>query len=458
MSDDAIEKVAQGEDILSFVLSEAKKLGATDADALYVTSDDYSISVRKGDVEKVHRSMSRGMGIRVFRGQSQAIVSTSDLNRDSLSDLVREAVRLAGETAPDAHSGLPDPEDLEFRRPFPDLLLEDDGRDAPSAKLRLDLALSCEKAALSYDSRISSSEGAEFQSSRMTRQMGNTRGFLGGTSRTNYALSVTSIAKEGDSMERDYWYDQRPFFRDLDSPGAIGAESSRRAISRLNPKRPKTGNARILFDPENARSLIGHLLSAISGHALYRDATYLKGREGSKVASSLLTLTEDPFLPGGFGSRPFDGEGVRVAKKEILSGGILNGFLFDSYSARKTGHKTTGNAVRSLGDAPVVGTSNVIVTPGTEGRSGLLTQMGDGIMVTELIGFGVNTVTGDYSRGAFGYEVRGGEILGPLSEFTIAGTLDALFSGIMGIGSDVSSRSSIVCPSILVDGLRVSGI
>ena len=171
-----------------------------------------------------------------------------------------------------------------------------------------------------------------------------------------------------------------------------------------------------------------------------------------------MTLTEDPFLPGGFGSRPFDGEGVRVAKKEILSGGILNGFLFDSYSARKTGHKTTGNAVRSLGDAPVVGTSNVIVTPGTEDRSGLLKQMGDGIMVTELIGFGVNTVTGDYSRGAFGYEVRGGEILGPLSEFTIAGTLDSLFSGIMGIGSDVSRRSSIVCPSILVDGLRVSGI
>jgi len=458
MSDDAVDKIAQGEDILSFVLSESRRLGATDADAIYVTSDDYSISVRKGDVEKVNRSMSRGMGIRVFRGESQAIVSTSDLNRNSLSDLVKEAVRLAGETAPDPHSGLPDVSDLELHRPLPDLFLEDDGRDAPSSKHRVDLALACEKAALSYDSRIISSEGAEFQSSRMTRQMGNTRGFLGGTSRTNYALSVTSIAKEEHSMERDYWYDQRPFFRDLESPEAIGTESSRRAIRRLNPKRPKTGNARILFDPENARSLIGHLLSAISGHALYRDATYLKGREATSVASGILTLTEDPFLPGGFGSRPFDGEGVRVKRKEIVSKGVLNGFLFDTYSARKTGHKTTGNAVRSLGDSPSVGTSNILVTPGSSDRSALLKQMGDGIMVTELIGFGVNTVTGDYSRGAFGYEVRGGEILGPLSEFTIAGTLDALFSGIIGIGSDVSARSSILCPSILVEGLRVSGI
>jgi PmbA protein len=259
-------------------------------------------------------------------------------------------------------------------------------------------------------------------------------------------------------MERDYWYDQRPFFRDLDSPEAIGTESSRRAIRRLHPKRPPTGNARILFDPENARSLIGHFLSAISGHSLYRDATYLKGREGTSVASGILTITEDPFLPGGFGSRPFDGEGVRVTRKEILSGGVLNGFLFDTYSARKTGHKTTGNAVRSLGDSPSVGTSNILVTPGSSDRAALLKQMGDGILVTELIGFGVNTVTGDYSRGAFGYEVRGGEIMGPLSEFTIAGTLDSLFLGIIGVGSDLSRRSSIICPSILVEGLRVSGI
>ncbi|MHB1564054.1 MAG: TldD/PmbA family protein [Leptospirillum sp.] len=457
MSDDAVEKIAQGEDLLSFVLSESKKLGATDADAIYVTSDDYSISVRKGDVEKVNRSLSRGMGIRVFRGESQAIVSTSDLNRNALSELVREAVRLAGETAPDPYAGLPDPADLELHRPLPDLLLEDDSPE-PSSRLRLEIALSCEKAALSYDSRIASSEGAEFQSSRVTRQMGNTRGFLGGTRRTNYALSVTSIAKEGDSMERDYWYDQRPFFRDLDSPEAIGTESSRRAIRRLHPKRPPTGNARILFDPENARSLIGHFLSAISGHSLYRDATYLKGREGTSVASGILTITEDPFLPGGFGSRPFDGEGVRVTRKEILSGGVLNGFLFDTYSARKTGHKTTGNAVRSLGDSPSVGTSNILVTPGSSDRAALLKQMGDGILVTELIGFGVNTVTGDYSRGAFGYDVRGGEIMGPLSEFTIAGTLDSLFLGIIGVGSDLSRRSSIICPSILVEGLRVSGI
>lgn len=456
MSDDAIRQFAEGEDLIAYVLSEATRSGATDADAIYVTSDDHSIAVRKGDVEKVHRSMSRGMGIRVFRGQSQAIVSTSDLNRQSLSELVREAVRLSGETAADPDSGLPDQPDLALGQPFPDLGIED-RETVLSAQTRMDLALSCEAAALAADRRIILSEGAEFQSGRMTRQMGNTRGFLGGAARTSYALAVTSIAREGESMERDYWYDQRPFFHELSTPESIGREASRRALSRLNPKRPPTGTSRILFDPENARSLVGHLLSAMSGHALYRDATYLKGREGSSVASDKLTLTEDPFLPGGAGSRAFDGEGVRVSRRELLSEGILNGFLFDSYSARKTGHKTTGNAVRSLGDTPGVGTANVLVTPGTMDRAALLRLMGNGILVTELIGFGVNTVTGDYSRGAFGYEVRGGEILGPISEFTIAGTLDGLFSGILAVGNDLSDRSSIITPSILVEGLRVSG-
>ena len=443
-------------DLLSYVVERAKTHGASSAEALFVSSDDLSVAVRKGEVEKVNRTRSRGVGLRVFRGKSQAVVSTSDLDRGSLDVLAREAVQLALETAPDPHNGLPGT----FKRELPDMsslgICEE---PAPhlSQEDRIRMALEAESAAFAEDPRIRNSEGAEFQSAVTRRSLVNTEGFSGSYSRTIYGLSCSVIAQDGDSMERDYWYEQSHYLAGLPKPSEVGHHAGRRALSRLHPTRPLTKTCPVLFDPEVSRSLISHLVGALSGYSLYRNATYLKDREGTVVASPLVSIREEPLCPGGFGTRPFDGEGTVSSPKILVEKGILRTYLFDAYSGRKMGRETTGNAVRSLGDVPQVGVSNVLVDPGTKTKDELIRSIGSGLYVTELIGFGVNTVTGDYSRGAFGFWIENGEIVGPVSELTIAGTLDEIFQGIVEVGSDLRIRSSISSPSLLVESMRVGG-
>ncbi|MHB8544786.1 MAG: TldD/PmbA family protein [Leptospirales bacterium] len=443
-------------DLLSYVVDRAKFHGASSAEALFISSDDLSVAVRKGEVEKVNRVRSRGMGLRVFRGKSQAVVSTSDLDRGSLDGLIKEAVQLAMETAPDPHNGLP-----AFRTAAsPDVSkLEIDEGHSPeiSQEERIRMALESEDAAFGEDPRIRNSEGAEFQTGVTSRALVNTEGFSGSYARTSYAMSCSVIAQDGDSMERDYWYEQSHHLGGLPKPSEVGRHAARRALSRLHPTRPVTKTCPVLFDAEVARSLISHLVGALSGYSLYRNSTYLKGREGTAVASPLVNIREEPLYPGGFGTRPFDGEGVVSSPKALVEKGVLQTFLFDVYSARKMGRDTTGNAVRSLGDVPQVGVSNVFVDPGTKSKDELIRSIGSGLYVTELIGFGVNTVTGDYSRGAFGYWIENGEITGPVSELTIAGTLDEIFQRIVEVGSDFRLRSSISSPSLLVESMRVGG-
>ena len=443
-------------DLLSFVVDCAKTSGATSADALLIVSDDSVVGVRKGEVEKIQRTRSRGMGLRVFRGHSQAIVSTSDMDRKALESLVRGAVAMAEETQPDPFSGLPGTGAAHvvpaaslgiLEEPFPEISQEE----------RIRLATETEKAAFSEDPRIQNSEGAEFQSTSVRSYLVNTDGFSGGSARSLYGLSCSVIAREGDSMERDYWYEQSHFFRHLPHPEEVGRHAGRRAISRLHPRRPKTTTCPVLFDAEVARTLISHMVGALSGYSLYRNATYLKDRENTRVASSGITIREDPLLPGGFGSRPFDGEGVLSRPKVLVEHGILKTYLFDAYSGRKTGRSSTGNASRSLGDAPHVGVSNILVEPGTRSKDELLHDMKRGLYVTELIGFGVNQVTGDYSRGAFGFWVEDGEIQFPVSELTIAGNLDDMFQSIVEVGNDRRIRSSISSPSLLLENMRIGG-
>jgi PmbA protein len=443
-------------DLLSFVVDRARSLGATSADALLIDSDDNVVGVRKGEVEKIQRTRSRGMGLRIFQGHSQAIVSTSDLDRSSLESLVRGAVAMAEETQPDPFSGLPGTGAGRVL-PSPSLEIFEDPAPDISQEERIRLALETEKAAFAEDPRIRNSEGAEFQSTHLRSYLVNTDGFSGGSARSLYGLSCSVIARDGDSMERDYWYEQSHFYHRLPHPEEVGRHAGRRAISRLHPRRPKTTTCPVLFDAEVARSLVSHLIGALSGYSLYRNATYLKDRENSRVASTGVTIREDPLLPGGFGSRPFDGEGVVSKPKVIVEHGLLKTYLFDAYSGRKNGRSTTGNASRSLGDAPHVGVSNILVEPGGRSKDELLHEMKRGLYVTELIGFGVNAVTGDYSRGAFGFWVEDGEIQFPVSELTIAGNLDDMFQSIVEVGNDRRIRSSIASPSILLGSMRVGG-
>jgi len=443
-----------GEEAVRYILEAARAAGATSADALYLSGVEETVGVRKGEIEKVHAAQSRGIGIRVFAGQRQSSVATSDFGTDHLKSLVERAVAMAQHTAEDPYAGLPDrilPPAID-----PDRLFPEEGH-IPSRDELIERAKTAEAAALGFDSRITNSEGAECARSRTHVVFGNSLGFLHGYRKSSYTLSCSVIATSKDQMERDYWYVSGPLWESTENSEALGLKAASRTVSRLGARRIKTGTYPVIFDPETARSLIGHFAGAVSGSALYRNATYLKGREGSPVMNPCMTLREDPFLSGAPGSRPFDGEGLPTRKKTVVDAGVLQTFLFDTYSARKLGRQSTANAVRSLGDGPGVGISNLIVEPGTLSQEALLKKAGTGLLVTELIGFGVSTVTGDYSRGAFGYWFEDGVILHPVSEITLAGTLDEIYKNVVDRGSDLEIRSSINSPSLLVEGLRIAG-
>jgi len=448
------KSLEEGEEAIRFILEAARSAGATSADALYVSGVEETVGVRKGEIEKVQAAQSRGIGIRVFAGTRQSSVATRDLSPDHLRSLVARAVAMAQHTAEDPYAGLPDrilPPAIDPAKLFPE-----ESR-IPSRDELVERALATEKAALSFDPRITNSEGAECSRSHSHIVFGNSLGFLHGYRKGSYALSCSVIATSGDQMERDYWYVTGPLWEKISDAEAIGQKAASRTVRRLGARRIKTGTYPVIFDPETARSLVGHFAGAVSGSALYRNATYLKGREGTPVMNACMTLREDPFLPGAPGSRPFDGEGLPTRKKTLVDEGVLQTFLFDTYSARKLGRQSTANAVRSLGDGPGVGISNLIVDPGTSTLDDLMKKAGKGLLVTELIGFGVSTVTGDYSRGAFGYWFEDGAILHPVSEITLAGTLDEIYKNIVDRGSDLEIRSSINSPSLLVDGLRIAG-
>ncbi len=449
-----IKDFDNGQDAVAHILESAKRAGATSADALYVWTEEENVTVRKGTLEKIQASQSQGLGIRVFVGQSQSSISTRDLSKSHIDALVERAVAMARQTAADPFAGLPD----NLEQPTIDSAdLFPEETEFPTRESLFDRARVAEDAALAFDPRVTNSEGADCARSHARIVFGNTLGFLSGYHKRSYSLSCSVIASEGDAMERDYWYVVGPLWNVTQKPESVGARSAKRAVSRLHARRIPTCSLPVLFDPETARSLIGHFTGAISGSALYRNASYLKDREGTPVMSEKMTLREDPFIPGGLGSRPFDGEGLPTKPKTIVQRGILSTYLFDSYSARKLRRHSTGNAVRSLSDGPGVGISNLIVEPGEKTPEEMMAGLTDGLLVTELIGFGVNTVTGDYSRGAFGYRIKNGQISHPVSEITLAGNLDDLYRGIVEIGSDLEIRSSINTPSLLVEGLRISG-
>jgi PmbA protein len=425
-------------------LRQARQAGATDAEATAHSSLGLSVNVRLGEVETLEYMRDRGIGVTVFMGRRKGNASSADLSRGSVDSCVRHALDIARFTQEDACSGLADPDLL--AQAFPDLdLWHPAPVDAESAIAR---ALACENAGRN-DRRISNSEGAAFDAGLGLAVYGNSNGFLGRSSGTNYGQSCILLAGKGDGMQRDYSFDSRRRLEDLEAPEDTGREAARRTVGRLGARQLKTAQMPVLFAPEVAKSLIGHLVAAVSGTALYRNASFLRDQAGERLFAEWLNLTERPHLPRGANSANFDCEGVATRERRLVEHGVLTGYVLSSYSARRLGLATTGNAG---------GVRNLLLEPGGDGAEDLFARMGDGFYVTEVMGQGINLITGDYSRGATGFRVENGEIAYPVEEVTIAGNLRDMFRNVAAAGTDIDTRGNFQCGKVLVSSMVVAGV
>jgi PmbA protein len=439
-------RIPELKSIVSDSLKLARSLGASQAEADVSLQKGLTTTVRLGEVETVEYQRDRGMGITVYFGQRKGSASTADLSLRAVAETVEKACDIARYTAEDDCSGLADPEEL--ARDIPNLDLDHPWDLSPENAV--ETARECEAAGRAVDKRITNSEGASVSSHRGVRVYGNSHGFLEGFSSTNHSVSCVLLAQVDDDMQRDYWYASARDARDLESSGSIGRKAGLRAVARLGARKLATQKARVLFAPEVARGFIGHFLGAVRGSSQYRKSSFLLDASGQQVFPSFLEVRERPHIPKALGSAPFDGEGVATRDRELVSDGVLQGYILGSYSARKLGLKTTGNAG---------GTHNLLVesTGGGTEIGALMRELGTGLLVTELMGQGVNGVTGDYSRGASGFWIENGVQLYPVHEITIAGNLKDMYRNIAAIGSDVDLRGGVRVGSILIDGMTIAG-
>jgi PmbA protein len=440
--------------ILVDVLKRAVARGATAADGFLVEERHFSALVRLGQVDTVTHADDRRLSLRVFVGQASAAASTSDLSRESLERVVDEATALARITSADPHAGLPEPSTLIDG--LPDLDLADaTGHDlAPEAKI--EIARRAEAAALAEDSRITNSEGAEFYDRQARYAYATSHGFERDYATSSFGITASPVASENGEMQRDSWYSAARKRARLEEPEAIGRIAARRAVRRLGGRKVKTVEVPVIFDPENAASLLRAMAGAASGPSLYRRASFLLDRLGTRVAAPSVTLVDDGTIAGALGSRPFDGEGLPTRRTVLVREGVLESYLLDSYSARKLGMTSTHHAVRD-GSGVSVSTSNLMLLPGTASPAELIASVKNGFYVTELIGFGVNGVTGDYSRGAAGMWIENGELSHPVEEVTVAGNLLDMFTALEGIGNDLVLRDRTVSPTLLIGRMVVAG-
>jgi PmbA protein len=443
-SDDSLARMERLSGLAREVLQRCAALGASQAEVAMNEDTGLAVNVRMGEVETVERNRDRGVGVTVYFGQRKGSASTADLQPASLEATVAQACAIARHTEADPAAGLADParmarESREFDAWHPWAL------DADRA---IALAVEAERAGRDADARIANSDGASAHSGESVSVYANSHGFVGAERGTQHSLSVTLIAGSGDGMQRDYWYTSALSPDDLESPAQVGRRAAERTVARLHPRPIRTGDYPVLFAPEMARSLVGHLLGAVSGGALYRRASFLLDHAGKRILPAWFNVMERPHLPRGLRSSSFDNEGVATRDSDLVRDGVLQRYLLGSYSARKLGLESTGNAG---------GVHNVEVTANAEGLQAMMRGMGRGLLVTELMGQGANTVTGDYSRGASGFWIENGEIAHPVDELTIAGRLQDLFLGIEAVGADVDRRSHVAVGSILVGKLMVAG-
>ncbi len=437
------------------VLAMAKRAGATAADIVVADGDTFSVQVRVGAVDRLTKAREKRLGLRLFAGHRSATTSTSDFSRASLEHLVAETYALAKAVVEDPVSGLPDPSQMAPDRP--DLDLHDE--TTLDAESQIDWAKRGEAAALTADPRITNSEGAEFDSSSGRVVLANSHGFIGEYRSSSFSLSVSPIATEPETgaMQRDAWYEVQRKFHKLSSAESIGREAARRTLRRLGARKTTTQRVPVVFDQETAGSLLSNLCSAVSGYGLYKRASFLLDQLGHTIASDLITVFDDGRMAGGLGSRPFDGEGLATRKNTIVERGVLKSYLLDTYSGKKLGLASTGNASRSVGESPSVGPTNFYLVPGTKSSEDIIGTVKSGLYVTELIGFGINMVTGDYSRGACGFWIENGELTYPVEEITIAGNLKQMFKDIELVGSDLVFRGRIASPTVKVAEMMVAG-
>ncbi len=430
------------------VLKHAKQLGATDAAVEVAENQGLSVAVRQQDVETIEQTRDRSLSVTVFAGHKRGSASTSDFSPKALQDTVAAAWHIARYTAEDPLAGLPDADDLAMQ--YPDLALYSPW--VVSAEQAAQLALRAERAALDHSPLITNSDGAALDTNVGHFVLANSRGFLGGYPYSRYSISASPIAGEGNHMQRDYWYSVARKPRLLEQPETIGRISAQRTLARLDAKRIKTGKYPVLFDATLSAGLLGSFVRAASGGALYRKTSFLVDQLGQSIFAPHIHIAERPYIQGGLGSAPFDAEGVKTRERIIVDQGVLQGYFLSSYTARKLGMPTTGNAggahnLRLLSSQTQAG----------DGLTQMLKKLGTGLYVTELIGQGINYVTGDYSRGAFGFWVENGEIQHAVEEITIAGNLATMFQQIVAVGNDVMVRGGKQSGSLLIEELAVAG-
>jgi PmbA protein len=441
--------------IAAGVIEMARRAGADDSECTIAEGNEFSVTVRLGEVEQLTEAGSRGAGVRVLVGKHVGSGYTSDLSPEGLRAMVASAMDVARITTDDPFAGLP--EASELGRLETDLELYSDTVAALSTEWKIEQARAAEAAALARDPRIVNSEGGSFGTYLSHNVFANSRGFTGEYRSSSCSMSAVPMAKDGDSMERDFWYSAARRADKLEGAEQVGRIAAERALRRLHGRKVATQKVPVVFESRVARSLIDNIFEAVNGDSIYRGESFLAGKIGEKIAVDGLTVVDDGTIPGLFGSSPFDDEGVPSRRTVVIERGVLKSYLLNTYTARKLKLKTTGNASRGLTGNAGVGHNNLFAEPGSVPPDEIIRSVKNGFYVTELLGFGVNIVTGDYSRGAVGLWIENGELTHAVSEITIASTLQEMLAGIEMIGSDLEFRGSVACPTLKIREMTISG-
>ncbi|PYT05379.1 MAG: peptidase [Acidobacteria bacterium] len=427
--------------------------GATAAEVVVRQRTEFSVGVRLGEVETLKESTDRGLGLRILIDGRQSSVSGSDFSSDAVDSLILDAVELARLTSPDDAAGLPEPQDLAAS--VPDLDLYDPAIERLSTEDQIETALRAERAAQEFSDRIINFDGGGFDSAYGSVILANSLGFAGEFHTTSCSLAAVPVATEDGKMQRDYWYDVRRKLSDMDSPEVIGVMAAKRTLRKLGGRAVPTQVVPVVLEPNMSRDLLGDIFNAASGESIFRKASFLVGQLGELIATQRLTVVDDAIMPRGLGSRPFDGEGLPTRRTVVIRNGVLESYLLNTYTARKLGLKSTGNAGRGLTGATGVEAGNLYIEPGESSQDEIIKSVSKGLLLTELLGFGVNIVTGDYSRSASGIWIENGELTFPVQGVTIAGNLKDMLNSIEMIGNDLDFRGSVVAPTLLIGGMTI---
>jgi len=438
------------------VVRRAMAGGATSAEAVVREGDEFSTLVRLGQVETLKEAGSKAIGVRVFFGKRAASTYSSDFSRESIDRMLKSAIELSKITSEDPFGGIPEPSQLGTISGDLDLYYQD-VYSLPGAE-RIDYARRAEKAALDADPRIKNSDGGSFDAATGHKVLANSHGFVGEYRRSYCSVAAVPIAQAEDgAMQRDYWFSVARSLGRLDAPEKVGKIAAERTLRRLGARKVKTAHVPVIFDPMVANSILDHIFEGVNGDSVYRGASFLAGKLGQKIAGENVTVIDDGTIKGGFGTSPFDSEGVPTRRTVVIENGVLKSYLLNTYTAKKLGLTTTGNASRGLAGTPGIGPGNYFLQPGAKTPKELIADVKEGLYVTEFLGHGANLVTGDYSRGASGMWISGGEFAFPVEEITVAGNLKQMFFNISEIANDLEFRGAIACPTIRIDGLTVGG-